>query len=215
MSTIKLISYYSDLPGLDYYKNCSEEFLQNCLYFNIDAHVQNLESAGSYRLNCLRKPQFILDCLIKFNTAVMWLDIDSKIHTNLPVLNNNLNFDIGLCYLGFGKELLTNLPPKASPIIFNNTELGIYILKQWIHECENNIKTNGHFFDHEVLVDFILPKLSNIKVLGLDQMYCMPDSANFANIPRHVTMGIAKHEHKKQGLREMGHDEARIQMEIG
>ena len=100
MTTIKLISFYSDLPGLDYYKTCANDFLTSCSNFNIESHVQNLESTGSYRLNCLRKPQYILDCLLKFNTPVMWLDIDSKIHTNLPILNtNDLNFDIGLCYL--------------------------------------------------------------------------------------------------------------------
>jgi hypothetical protein len=217
MKNIKIISFYSDLPGLNYYTEAYNNFLLCCKNNNLDPYIEQLNSSQNYRLNCLKKPKFILDTILKLKQPVMWIDIDSTIHTSMPeLLKSEEQYDIGLCFPGYGSNINLNRPPKASPIIFNYNQKGVAVLSRWVEECEKNISGGGNFFDHEVFVDYVLPILNAnaLKIFTLDEQYCTTQNTN-PNFYRHITMGIAKHEHKKQGLRDMGMTEHRIKAETG
>lgn len=217
MKPIKIISYFSDLPGLDYYTKSSYNFLQDCFVHGLEPHVVELESTNDYRKNCLRKPKFILECIEQFKCPVMWIDIDSRIVSNMnELLNSTQEFDIGLCFIGLGNNIRFDAPPKASPIIFNYTESGLSVLKKWVDECQINLDSGGNFFDHEVLVNNVLPSLATqqLKIKILDGSYCVYAHTK-ENITKHIIMGISAHQHKKEGLRNMGYDDARIRGEVG
>jgi hypothetical protein len=52
---------------------------QECQDLNLDHHIVELTSTGSYRGNCGLKPGFILQSLKKFKMPVLWLDVDASI----------------------------------------------------------------------------------------------------------------------------------------
>lgn len=82
MKTV-VISFFSDLKGSTYYSDCARALVQNCDRFGIPHDIRELPSENDYRLNCLKKPQFILDVLKERQGPVLWLDCDSSIITPL------------------------------------------------------------------------------------------------------------------------------------
>lgn len=218
----KVISFYSDLPNTSYYTDCYNIFKNRCQINNLDPYIENLKSTNSYRLNCLRKPKFILDVLLKLKMPVFWVDIDSLICSNLNEIND-LKFDYDLAfsysYINVTPKIahLNKLIPKASPIYFNYSENSINFLIKWVHECEKNEKQNGILFDHEILVEnFISTMFEMCRIYTLNYTYCLPlNEKTIINDYSNIVMGISKHEYKKEDLRKMGLCENRIKQETG
>ena len=80
-----LISFYSDIEEKTYYSDHASRLKNECKLFNIPCDIRQKESLGSYQLNCLSKPKFILDVMEELNQPVLWMDIDSKIHKSLEI----------------------------------------------------------------------------------------------------------------------------------
>jgi hypothetical protein len=202
----KVISYYCDVDENDtYYTDHAKKFIENMQELNIDYYVEHIVSLGSYRNNCLFKPKFIKKCLEKFDTSLIWLDIDSKVHSSIDIIDHT-NVDVILSTNSmnqYGEYI-----PKASPIFMKNNSTVKNFIDMWINRCEHYLQTSKQFFDHEILLEVL--KESNISLGMVGQQYCAFADTNFTDRKPIITMGISSGESKIQGLVDMGHNAQRI-----
>lgn len=73
---VKLVSFFTPEK---YYADHALRLGRECRKLGVDYHVAQLQTTNSYLGNCRMKPKFIRDCLIQFNTPIMWIDVDASI----------------------------------------------------------------------------------------------------------------------------------------
>jgi len=202
-----LISFYSDIDDTKYYSKHAKRFKTNCKELGIPYDVRKKKSLGDYQLNCLSKPQFILDVLIEKDEPVVWMDIDTIIHKPLDIFDKLSEFDI---VVSSANKQVSGA--KASPIYFNNTPGAKQFLIQWKTNTELVISNKDVLFDHEVLFPLLRAystEESPIKIGYLPVEYCIwPGHTTEDSF---ITMGLADGEDKKDGLRKMGMNEDHIE----
>lgn len=205
----KVISYYCDVdPNDTYYSDHAYKFIENMHELNIPFYVENIVSLGSYRNNCLFKPKFIKKCLEKFDTSLIWLDIDSKVHRSIDIIDSA---DADIIMATNSMNEYGEYIPKASPIFMKNNETVKKFIDAWIDRCEFYLKTSNQFFDHEILLEVLKESKLNLGLVGFK--YCAFADTVFTNNDPVITMGISSGESKIQGLIDMGHTEQRVKAE--
>jgi hypothetical protein len=205
----KVISYYCDVdPNDTYYSDHAAKFIENMHELNIPFYVENIASLGSYRSNCLFKPKFIKKCLEKFDTSLIWLDIDSKVHSSIDIIDSTNN-DVILATNSVNEQ--GNYIPKASPIFMKNNEAVKSFIDLWIKKCEYYLETSKQFFDHEILLEVLKESKINLGLVGFQ--YCAFADTVFKDKDHIITMGISSGESKEQGLIDMGHNPDRVKHE--
>ncbi len=169
--------------------------------------IRRLQTTGSYRMNCLSKPRFLLEILNEKQKPFVWLDVDSIVHRPLEIFDElEPVCDLAFAYSG----TLNPLMPKASPVFINNTPVVFEFLKCWIEECEKNLHGNARkVFDHEILIFMVLPLFFlRMKMKQLDSSFAIwPGQTLSKDILPMITMGIADGDSKKKSLLEMGMSE--------
>jgi hypothetical protein len=205
----KVISYYCDVdPNDTYYSDHAAKFIENMHELDIPFYVEHIISLGSYRSNCLFKPKFIKKCLEKFDTSLIWLDIDSKVHSSIDIIDST-DADIVLSTNSMNEH--GEFIPKASPIFMKNNIAVKNFIDAWIDRCEFYLKTSNQFFDHEILLEVLKESKLNIGLVGFQ--YCAFAGQIFTNEEPIITMGISSGESKSQGLIDMGVTPQRVATE--
>lgn len=202
----EIISFYCDIDGSTYYSDNASRLIEECKNLKIPFDFRKINSHGDYRLNCLRKPKFILSVLEEKKKPIVWLDIDSKIHKQLDVFDKfvNLHVDLGFSYFETDKTKINVMQPKASPIFCNYNEKVINFLKMWLRECEKTLKSEERFFDHEILMFRVLPFfVSQMSIGCLPLSYCVWPGRCPPDIDPYITMGIADGKSKEKNIREL------------
>ena len=80
----KVISFYSDVNEEKYYSKCAERLKEDCSRLSIDLYLEEKKSLGSYRNNCLSKPQFIKDKLEQFKEPLLSIRIQQMLMFPFP-----------------------------------------------------------------------------------------------------------------------------------
>ena len=202
-----LVSFYSDVGDSTYYSDHHKRLKINCDRLDIPNDFRKKESLGSYQLNCLSKPQFLLDILNEKECPIVWMDIDTVIHKPLNIFDTLSEFDVA-----FASSNGMISGAKASPVYLNNTYSGREFMKHWINNTKSVVERNGELFDHEVLFPLLQRfshKGSPIQIAYLPPSYCVwPGKTDDDSV---ITMGLADGESKKEGLRKMGMKEDHIE----
>ena len=196
-----LISFFSDIEDKTYYSDNSERIIKECESLGIPFDIQEKESLGSYQLNCLSKPKYILDKLEELNHPVLWMDIDSKIHKPLDIFDK---FDgTADMVIATANGQLSGI--KASPLYFGNTDKAKDFIRAWISTTEDILENEKGVFDHEPLFSLIPMFIKNMTIGIVGPEYCIwPGHTNENTC---VTMGLADSETKKESLRNLGMSE--------
>ena len=124
----KFISFYADIPGADYYTRHAKMLKARFAELDAAYHIQELPSKNHFVLNCFMKPQFILDCLRKFDEPLIWVDVDCTIN-KLPKQLDSVNTDIACGCREDGT-------PHSALLYFNNTEKSVLFVEEWLARCE-------------------------------------------------------------------------------
>lgn len=213
----EIVSFYSDIDNRTYYSDHAKRLRQNCIELNMPYDIRELPSTGSYRLNCLSKPKFILAMMEEKKKPFVWMDVDSVIHNELKIFDDKEN----VCDLIFAYQSIVPhkdvLKPKASPIYLNQTPIVYEFVKFWIDKCEENLKNNGpKVFDHEILLVEVLPKfIQKLRVGVLTMNYAIWPGTDAPNgMKPYITMGIADGDSKQKSLKEMGLSESNIKFNM-
>ena len=214
----EIISFYSDIDGRTYYSDHAKRLTENCKQFNIPYDIRELPSKGSYRLNCLSKPKFILSMMEEKKKPIVWLDVDSIIHNELNIFDDKEN----ICDVVFAYQQVKVLPEhiakaKASPIYLNYNDIVLEMIKYWIDMCEQNINNPSiKVFDHEILMIQVIPVfMSRLRIGALPINYAIwPGTSIPHGMAPMITMGIADGSSKEESLRELGMDEGTIKYNL-
>jgi hypothetical protein len=131
---------------------------QECQSLGIDSHIVELESTGSYRANCSKKPGFILESLQRFQKPLLWLDVDASI-IKYP--------DELLCYSAHSYDLAAIRKKPGldhwyvGSIWFNYTPAALEFVDAWN-------KTSGQFADDGAFQLTYANQGHNVHVMELD-----------------------------------------------
>jgi hypothetical protein len=193
-----LISFYSDIDNTTYYSDHSSRLKKECNTLGIPNNIQGKESLGSYQLNCLSKPQFILDMMEQMKQSLLWMDIDSLLHKPLDIFDH---FDESVdMVVATANGRLSGM--KASPLYFGNTDKAKEFVKAWIQTTKDILENKVGVFDHEPLFGLISTFIDKMKIQYVGPEYCIwPGHTNENTV---VTMGLADADSKKESLRGLG-----------
>ena len=201
-----LISFYSDIEDKTYYSDNANRLRKECQDLDMQCSIQHKESLGSYQLNCLSKPQFILDMLERFDKPLLWMDVDSRLHKTPDIFDQFESTDI---VVSTSNGKLSGM--KASPLYFSNTDNAKEFINAWIKTTKDIIEGDIGIFDHEPLFSLIPMFIEKIDIRWVGPEYCMwPGHTNENTV---VTMGLADSETKKENLRKMGLSEDLINLQ--
>jgi len=200
----KVISYYCDIDDSKYYEKSYNRLKNKLDEYGYDYHIEELESLGSYRENCRRKPQYILDKMSQFDEDILWLDIDTILLNRMSELEL-MDIDVDLLFASSVPELIGI---KASPIFFKNNQRAKEFLKHWKNLIDISRDNEQECFDHEVLFQVVIDKKGHCNVGALGYNYCTwPGYENENTV---ILMGLSDVESKKNSLRKMGFEEDKI-----
>tara|TARA_B100001093_G_scaffold88967_2_gene80971 strand:- start:940 stop:1449 length:510 start_codon:yes stop_codon:yes gene_type:complete len=139
---MKVITFYSDPPGSDYYSKHAKSWVSNVESYNLDYHIEKL-SPNKYWENTRRKPQYILDCLEKFKETVLWVDVDTVFKSYVPYKSHPF---ITLARQDFPGRMY------SSCLHFEYCEKSLELIKIWNELCCNdNNKQGDHHYLYKAL----------------------------------------------------------------
>ena len=192
-----LISFYSDIEDKTYYSDNAIRLREECKSLDIQCSIQHKESLGSYQLNCLSKPQFILDMLERFNQPLLWMDVDSRLHKTPDIYDNFDGVDL---VATTANGMLSGM--KASPLYFGNTSKSKEFISAWIKTTKDIQENKVGVFDHEPLFSLIPMFMEKMDIKWVGPEYCT--WPGHTNENTYITMGLADAESKKESLRNLG-----------
>ena len=200
----KVISYYCDVDDSKYYEKSYHRLKTKLDEYGYDYHIEHLESLGSYKENCRRKAQYVLDKLDQFDEDLLWLDIDTILLNRMQQLED-MEVDMDLLFASSTPNIMGI---KASPILFRNNEKVKTFLNHWKSLIDNSRDNEQECFDHEVLFQSVFDAKDYCIMGFLGYEYCTwPGDENENTV---ILMGLSDVESKKNSLRKMGFEEDKI-----
>lgn len=180
----KFISFYADILGTNYYTRHAKMLKSRFEELDADYYIEELPSKNHFALNCLMKPQFILDCLNKLNEPLIWIDIDCIIN-KLPKQLDNVKADVACALRADGT-------PHSALVYFNNTEKVVLFLEEWIAKCaaitneaakskphhRGGLTMPGTGGDHHHLIVTMRENKHNVKVTKFTSKLCSVSEPN-------------------------------------
>jgi len=204
MNTV-LISFYSDIEDKTYYSDNASRLIHECEELGIPYDIREKKTLGSYQLNCLSKPQYILDTLNELDRPLIWMDIDSKLHKKIDIYDQfNEGTDV---VVTTSNTKLSGI--KASPLYFGNTTGARDFISSWIDTTKQIIENDAGVFDHEPLFNVVNEYVKKINVKFVGAEYCT--WPGHTNENTYITMGLTDSECKKESLRKLGFSEEVIE----
>jgi hypothetical protein len=189
----KIISYYADFDTNKYYEGFANILVEKFKSFGLDYDVSELESRGDYGVNCLMKPEFILEKLTEYKAPLIWVDCDTDFREPFDHFNN-ITEDIGMAT---HSGELNGI--KASPLYFNYTKGAFRIIREWVVHCRACYDNRITELDHDALKHYVLEVLK-----GTYSIYLLIENWNDFVHGRYIWNGNSKVEGKIQIHRKVG-----------
>ena len=147
---MKVITFYADPPNSTYYSDHAQKWVDNVKSFGLDYYIEELNGDDGYWKNTRKKPQFILNCMNKFQDTILWVDIDDVIIAKPEPLNCDIAFQL---FPNDYHHIRSRNKIAASGLTFNYTQKSLNFLKEWTKRCENyKGKPKG---DHDIIFGVI------------------------------------------------------------
>lgn len=162
MKDYLVIAYYTSNSG---YAEESKKLVETLKQFDLNYHLREIESLGSWGANTNFKPFFIRKCLEFFGYPVLYVDVDALFRAK-PNLIETLNCDFA-CHIKDGYELL------SGTLYFEPTDKSFQLIDDWIRRIENEPMIWEQIHLHNALRFF--PNNHNgqeVKFVELPAAYC-------------------------------------------
>lgn len=203
----KVISFYSDVNEDKYYTKCAERLTKTCQDLSIDLYLEHKESLGSYRNNCLSKPQFIKEKLEQFKQPIVWTDVDT-VFRKYPDAFDQVPENVDVA---FSSSMPNIRGMKASPLYFRYSQNAFLFLDEWITKSDEILNSMDTNFDHEVLFGVVASLQSTVHYGVFPPTYCVWPQHTDGNTV--IEMGLSDVPDKIDVLRKMGINEDLIKMQ--
>jgi hypothetical protein len=148
-----IVSYYTHNTEYAYEALRFKESLQE---LDLEFDIQGVKNTGSWLLNELYRPQFLLDMFAKHQKPIVWIDVDARVFHE-PVLFNSITEPLGLVYF--------DDVPLIGTMYFDFCVEAQDLIDCWRLRCEKTSKKGQTVF-RRVL------KSSDIKIFKLPYSYC-------------------------------------------
>ena len=149
----RLISFYSEPENGNYYTKSAESLKLRCKKLGIDCYIEHRPTAGSWVKNTRQKSAFVRECLERFDEPLLWVDVDSLVHSK-PDLSGYQDVDFaGGPIVGFQSEHLPHLLIMGICLFFNNTKGALWLARNWEEVC--NRQPNENFGDHRLISNIL------------------------------------------------------------
>jgi hypothetical protein len=148
----KLISFYSEPETGTYYTDSADRLRRRCEELGIDYHIEHRESAGSWIRNTREKPAFILECLQRLSGPLLWVDVDSIVHSK-PDLALYSDVDFAAAPFTGKSKLVPPLIIRGTTLLFNPTPAALELVKEWNKTCK--LQVNENYGDHRLLSNLL------------------------------------------------------------
>lgn len=76
---MKLVSFYADVDGTDFYSRAADNLKDQCEALGVDHHIVSRDYGGSWLDNVRAKPTFLLEMVEELREPFLWLDVDCRI----------------------------------------------------------------------------------------------------------------------------------------
>jgi len=147
MCFYKMVTFYSEIGTENYYRGHAYSLKNKAYSMGIDLYIEGLQGYNDYYKNCRMKPSFILHCMEKFKTNILWIDADSIIRSQ-PVIPNE---DVIGAVKRDTQYKKTTLPIYAGALYFPLSSKEV--VKGWARGCANPpSETSG---DHSILCNYL------------------------------------------------------------
>jgi hypothetical protein len=73
---MKLVSFYCDVDGGDYFSKCAKRLKDRCDFLEVDCLILEENFGQNWIDNVKAKPLFLLKIMNSINTDFIWLDVD-------------------------------------------------------------------------------------------------------------------------------------------
>jgi hypothetical protein len=123
---MKLVSFYCDVDGGDFYKNSSIRLMKKCNDLGVPSLILEENFGESWIDNVRAKPIFLLKMMSELDEDIFWLDVDCQIHKNIDF---ELTSDWSL-------DFRTDGCPHDYVHFIKNTESNRNFIRKWIKEVE-------------------------------------------------------------------------------
>ncbi len=153
-----LVSFYTKQT---IYEKEVEDLAASCQALQIEHYIEAREDLGCWEKNCNQKPQFILECLERFNRPLLWVDADGIV-LQKPCLNLE-EYDLGLYFNNIATKHARNATIYISP-----TPAATAFLKLWSDTLQKQKKLLP---DQPVMISLIRKKLIPLKIGHLPLEY--------------------------------------------
>ncbi len=175
-----IVSYYIEETP---FEKEAGDLIASCKKFGLDYEIEAVPSKGSVSADCCFKPEFLLNCLEKYNRPLVWVDIDSMFFQD-PTLFDECKADVAL---RINDTVPVDSPLKilSNTMFINNTASTKKLLNFWKKECEKLLKQNGPVFDQVALRRVILhyPTMVEIKRLPATYTVVTDDAEDKGSFP--------------------------------
>jgi hypothetical protein len=203
----KVISFYSDVNEEKYYSKCAERLKEDCSRLSIDLYLEEKKSLGSYRNNCLSKPQFIKDKLEQFKEPLVWVDVDT-VFRRYPDSFDQVPENVDVA---FSSSMGNLRGMKASPLYFSYNERSMFFIDEWINRSARVLSEMDTNFDHEVLFGIFDTCKQMVSYGVFPPTYCVwPQQVNEHTV---IEKGLSDVPDKIEVLKKMGIDGDLLKMQ--
>ncbi len=161
-----IVSYYTEETP---YEKEAGDLIASCKKFGLEYEIEAIPNKGSKEANCCFKPEFLLNCLEKYNRPIVWTDIDSMFFQN-PTIFEDCKADVAL---RINDNVPVDSPLKilSNTMFINNTASTKKLLNFWKKECEKLLKQEGPVFDQVALRRVILHYPTMVEIKRLPSTY--------------------------------------------
>jgi hypothetical protein len=157
------LTFYYDIDESLYYEKSANNLKEQIESFGGNLIVKNPKLTSSYNLNCLYKPQIILETLKSIECPLIWIDADCDIR-EIPLEYDSISKNVDIVCVLREEQKIT---PHSAVIYFNYNKNVINFLEKWINECKKFI--NNQYFndgDHSIFINLIKNEDLNIGLIS-------------------------------------------------
>lgn len=146
MNQLLIVSFYTKNT---IYEKEIEDLITSCKSIGIDYHIEGRNDLGSWEKNCCQKPLFILECLKRFQTPLLWVDADA-----ILLKKPALAFEAIDLALFFEKTVSLGIKQvRAGTIYVAPTTASLDFVSLWHETCQAKLSCNEEmpFPDQSIL----------------------------------------------------------------